>query len=207
MSHGMTTMRKRGMSAAAQHEAEQNSLQSPRLIDWFLHRSAFLPQNSKHRPFLIQTEKLSHLNVYLCRIFHILSNMWVIFTKAHKQRSHWDPYIWALCHQSPFLITKPVGASDQLKLSICEHSKMLSSMNIYPEAPGEIPQHCPGLSLCLFPSPVPALHLQLCLPTQKLPAYTTSQVTVLSGFQLPPAPPQVHWTSRKPNSNHWGSSQ
>lgn len=57
-------------------------------------------------------------------------------------------------------------------------------MNIYPEAPGEIPQHCPGLSLCLFPSAVPGLHLRLCLPTQKLPAYTTSQVTALSGIQL-----------------------
>lgn len=57
---------------------------------------------------------------------------------------------------------------------------MLSSMNIYPEAPGEIPQHGPGLSLCLFPSPFPALRLRLCLRTQKLPAYTTSQVTALS---------------------------
>lgn len=65
-------------------------------------------------------------------------------------------------------------------------------MNIYPEAPGEIPQHCPGLWFGLFfflfffspPSPIPALHLRLCLPTQKLPAYTTSQVTALSGLQL-----------------------
>ncbi len=85
---------------------------------------------------------------------------------------------------------------------------MLSSMNIYPEAPGEIPQHCRGLSLCLFPSPVPALHLRLCLSTQKLPAYTTSQVTALSGFQLAPAFPRVlQSTSQKPNSNHWGCSQ
>lgn len=110
------------------------------------------------------------------------------------------------CHRSPFLITKPVGASGQLKLSICEHSKMLSSMNIYPEAPGEIPQHCPGLSLCLFPSRVLALHLQLCLATQKLPAYTTSQVTALSGFQ-PPALPRARLASQTPDSSHWGGSQ
>lgn len=80
-------------------------------------------------------------------------------------------------------------------------------MNIYPEAPGEIPQHCPGLSLCLFPSPVPALHLRLCLSTQKLPAYTTSQVTALSGFQLAPALPRVYLTSQKPNSNRGGCFQ
>lgn len=147
--------------------------------------------------------------VYLCEIFQ--SSMFypaceLLPPPPDKHGSHWDPSIWALCHWSPFLIAKPVGDSGQLKLSICEHSKMLSSMNIYPEAPGEIPQHCPGLSLCLFPSRVPALHLQLCLPTQKLPAYTTSQVTALSGFQAP-ALPRVHLASQTPNSSHWGGSQ
>lgn len=139
---------------------------------------------------------VQHVNYFLKRQAHNLTN------KAHTGICKSEPSATI----SPFLITKPVWASGQLKLSICEHSKTLSSMNIYPEAPGEIPQHCPGLSLCLFPSPVLALHLRLCLPTQKLPAYTTSQVTALSGFQLAPELPRVYSTSQKPNSNPWASS-
>ncbi len=38
-------------------------------------------------------------------------------------------------------------ASGQLKLPTGKHSKRLPSMNIYPEVPGEIPQHRSGLSL------------------------------------------------------------
>ncbi len=40
-------------------------------------------------------------------------------------------------------------ASGQLKLPAGKHSKRLPSMNIYPEVPGEIPQHRSGLSLCV----------------------------------------------------------
>lgn len=63
-------------------------------------------------------------------------------------------------------------------------------MIIYPEAPGESPPHRPGLSLRLWPSLVLAPHRRLCLRTQKLPAYTTSQVTPLSGLGLTAALPQ-----------------
>lgn len=65
-------------------------------------------------------------------------------------------------------MTKPAGASGQLKLSlICEHSKMLSSMNILPRSPGAVGGRGwmggdsttlgPGLLLSLLPLSSPLL--------------------------------------------------
>lgn len=87
----------------------------------------------------------------------------------------------------PFLITKTVGARGQLKLYICEHSKKKSLPWSFTQKPlGRVHHTAPAShSVCGL-----LLHRRLCLHTQKLPAYTTSQVTPLSGLGLTAALPQ-----------------
>lgn len=77
----------------------------------------------------------------------------------------WDTHMlnWCVCTHEwsptsshPFVavnlwLLNQSRASGQLKLPTGKHSKRLPSMNIYPEVPGEIPQHRIGLScrVCL----------------------------------------------------------
>lgn len=86
----------------------------------------------------------------------------------------------------PFLITKTVGARGQLKLYICEHSKKSLPWSFTQKPLGRVHHTAPAShSVCGL-----LLHRRLCLRTQKLPAYTTSQVTPLSGLGLTAALPQ-----------------